>query len=53
MADSYKLKMAVISGASNALKFKDKNPNATEQEILQHITDNASEIIAKIEDSEF
>lgn len=48
----YDLKMAVISGASHALKFKDKNPRASNHEIIQHITESLSDIIRKIENSE-
>jgi len=47
-----KIKLAVIAGASSALKYKDKHPRATEQEVLQHIADSSNEIISKIEDEE-
>ena len=50
--EKYKLKMAVISGASHALKFKDENPKATTQKIMQDVTDNAEEIIKKIDEDE-
>ena len=45
-----RLKMAVISGAAHALRFKDNNPRASEQEILQYVTSRASEILEKIDD---
>lgn len=50
MADRYSLKMAVIAGASHALKFKGKNIRATDQEILKHVTESAEDIVRKIEE---
>jgi len=44
-----KIKMAVISGASEALKFKRMKPDALDEEIMQHITDNAEKIAEKID----
>lgn len=49
MANEYKLKMALISGASHALEFKAKNPGATDEEIVREITENSDEILDKIE----
>jgi|LWDU01.1.fsa_nt_gi archaellum component FlaC len=46
-----KLKMAVISGAANAIKFKERNPRALESEIMQYISTNVEEILEKIDDS--
>lgn len=45
------LRMAVISGASHAIRFMHKNPRATEQEVLRYISDSVEEIIEKIDDS--
>ncbi len=45
-----KLKMAVISGAAHAINFKEKNPNATEQEIIQYITKETEKILEKIDE---
>ncbi len=45
-----RLKMALISGAAHALRFKDRNPRASEQEILQYVTSQANEILEKIDD---
>lgn len=50
--EKYKLKMAVISGASHAIKFKERKPRATESEVLQHITDQIDEILKKIDEQE-
>jgi len=44
------IKMAVISGASHALKYRDKNPRATNEEAIRHVTDKMDEILAKIEE---
>ncbi|MFH1290447.1 MAG: hypothetical protein ABIH92_03495 [Nanoarchaeota archaeon] len=52
MSEDYKVKMAAISGASHALKFKEKNPQATDPEIIKHVTSIMDEIVAKIEDDE-
>ena len=48
--DEKRIKIAVIAGASSALKYKERNPRATEQEILQHITSEANLILSKIDD---
>lgn len=48
----YKLKMAIVAGASHALTYKNKNIRASDHEILQHITATAQEIAKKIEDDD-
>ena len=50
--ENKKLKIAVITGASKAIRYKEENPRATEQEIIQHISDNAKKILEKM-DEEF
>jgi len=45
-------RMALIAGAASALRYKDKHPRATEQEIIQHVTNNADDIIDKIDVNE-
>jgi hypothetical protein len=55
MAEEEKTKtarMAVIAGAASALRYKEKNPRATEQEVLQHVTNNADDIIDRIDVNE-
>jgi len=47
-----RMKMAIIAGASNALKYKEKKPNATESEVINDIMHNINEILLKIEDSD-
>ena len=43
------IKRAVISGASKALRYRDKNPRAPESEIIQKIVDELREIIREID----
>ena len=50
--DDYKMKMAVISGASHALEFKRKEPNATNEEIIQKVSDEIDEILNKIDEGQ-
>ncbi len=45
-----RLRMAVIAGAAHAARFKSKNPRATEEQVIQHVTEKAKEIIEKIDD---
>lgn len=47
-----KLKMAIISGASHALKFKQKNPNANDEEIIQKVSRESNDILDKIDAEE-
>ncbi|MEK6926370.1 MAG: hypothetical protein AABW50_03775 [Nanoarchaeota archaeon] len=51
MADE-RLKMAIIAGASKALKYKEAKPSATESEIINHITRNMREILGKVDDED-
>ena len=50
--ENYRLKMAVIAGASSALKYKDKKLRATTEEVIQHITENVAGIIKEIDEGE-
>jgi hypothetical protein len=43
------IKMAIIAGASHALKYKNKNFRATDDEILQHISENVGDILSNID----
>lgn len=45
-----KFKMAVISGASHAIRFKEKNRHASEEEVIQHVTKEAENILTKIDE---
>ena len=44
--------MAVIAGAAHGIRYKEKNPRASEEEVIQHITETAKDILANI-DEEF
>ena len=51
MADREKrLRMAVIAGASEAIKYKEKHPHALEQEILRYVTQEARKIVSEIDE---
>lgn len=45
-----RLRMAIIVGAAQAVRYKSKNPQANEEQIIQYITENAKEILGKIDD---
>ena len=47
--DEGKIKMAIIAGASKAIKLRDKNPRADEMEILKMISREIDEMIKKID----
>ena len=48
MNESNRLKIAVISGASHALKYNKDNSRASDEEILRQVTRNVQEILGKI-----
>ena len=50
MTDTDKIKMAVIAGASYALKFQERNPGASESQIMNHVSSNLGRIISDIEE---
>ncbi len=50
MEDEEKFKMAAISGAAHAFRFKEMNPRASEREVIQYIIEKADEILKNIED---
>ena len=41
--------MAIIAGAARALDYKERNPRASEQEVVQHVTSQAEEILSNID----
>ena len=50
MKDNQKrVKMAVIAGAARAIRFKERKPRATEEEIIQHVTKDMDGIIGQID----
>lgn len=50
MAKKETMKMAIVAGAAAAMKYKEKHPNASESEIMNHVTQNMSKIIEDIEE---
>ena len=52
MEEKKRMKMAIIAGASHAIKFKEKNPEANEETILQHITKEAGKILSNIDEED-
>lgn len=47
-----RLKIALVSGAAHALKYKMQNPNATDEDAIQHITRESDNIISKLDSEE-
>jgi hypothetical protein len=52
MGNSVTLKMAVIAGASKALKLKAENVRWTDEKVLQKINQEVREIIGKLNKEE-
>ena len=50
MEEEKRLKMAIISGASHAIRYKEENPRAMESEVIQHVTNNVDSILDKIDE---
>ena len=50
MEEGHRLKLAIISGASHVLKFKSKNPRATDDEAIQHIARETESILRNIDE---
>ena len=48
--DKKRLKMAIISGASHAIRFKEKSPRASEDEVIRHVTKEVDNILEKIDE---
>jgi len=42
--------MALIAGASSALKYREINPRSSDQEVLRHITQESNSIVKGIDD---
>jgi hypothetical protein len=49
MKDEQTIKMAIIAGASTALKYKSQDYKATDQEILQKVTQDMKDILSNID----
>ncbi|MEK6926989.1 MAG: hypothetical protein AABX11_01015 [Nanoarchaeota archaeon] len=44
-----KLKLALISGAAHALKFKNLDPRATDEDIIQQVNRESGSIVNKLD----
>ncbi|GIU68675.1 MAG: hypothetical protein KatS3mg093_432 [Candidatus Parcubacteria bacterium] len=51
MAKKDFVKRAFIAGAGMALKYKEKKPNASESEVMSHVTKEMEKVIREIEKS--
>jgi len=49
MEDEKRLKMAVIAGASRALKYKEKERMISDEEVLQMVTRDVDEILKNVD----
>jgi len=47
------LKMAVIAGASHAIRYKERHPKAQEHEVIENVTKEVDKILAKIDKETF
>ena len=52
MVEKEILKRAIIAGAAHAMDYKEKNPRASESEIMSHVTREMRKIIKNVEDEE-
>jgi len=48
MEETKRLKLAVVAGASRAIKYKESKPNASEREVMNDVMRNIREIIKNI-----
>ena len=46
------VKIALISGAAHALKYKKENPRASDEDAIQHVTRESNKIILKLHSKE-
>ena len=51
MAKKDKVKMAIIAGASYALKYQERNSGASESQIMNYVSENLGKIIDDIEEN--
>ncbi|MBI2043391.1 hypothetical protein HYT25_03315 [Candidatus Pacearchaeota archaeon] len=49
MADKEMVKMAVIAGASYAMRYKEEHPRASETEVLNFVAGETKKIIHELE----
>ncbi|MEM3091995.1 MAG: hypothetical protein QXD05_02620 [Candidatus Pacearchaeota archaeon] len=51
MTNQQLMKRAIIAGASIALNYKEKNPTASESEIITYVTKESKRLIKEIEEN--
>jgi len=51
MVDDDRLRLAVIAGASHALKYKEENPRKTDREALKFVAEKVDTILQEIEEN--
>lgn len=49
MKQEKRFKMAVISGAAHALKYKQEHPRSSDEEAIRHVSREMESILQKIE----
>ena len=52
MVSNQFLKIAIIAGASYALKYMEEHPKATEAEAMSYVTENLARIIQGLDEEE-
>lgn len=50
MADNEKLRLAVIAGASHALKFMEQNPRADTRDAVKAVAEKTDTILRELEE---
>jgi len=45
-----RLKMAIISGASHAARYKESHPKASEEEVISYVSKEVDKILEKIDE---
>ena len=48
--ENKRLKMAIIAGASHAIKFKEMNPRSSEADVIKKVTNDIDKILEKIDE---
>lgn len=51
MVEKDKIKRAIIAGASYAIEYQLRHPNASESQVMSHVSENLGKIINDIEEN--
>jgi hypothetical protein len=49
MTSKEELKIALVAGASHALKYKNLNPKSSDEEAIQHVSRQSDEILSHLQ----